>query len=92
MWTFNFLVKWVKLESDLIRNKWEDVKGGKKTIARQLEMKEEWSLKERERDPKQAAARMGSQTWEPLCLGREKRLGVRSKMGGQGYGGGGESK
>lgn len=30
MWTFNFLVKWVKLESDLIRNKWEDVKGEKK--------------------------------------------------------------
>lgn len=49
-------------------------------------------MKERERDPNQAAARRGSQTWELPCLGREKRLGVRYKMGGQEYGGGSESK
>lgn len=42
--------------------------------------------------PKQAAARRVKQTWEPLCLGQEKRVGVRSEMGGQGDGGGGKSK
>lgn len=55
-------------------------------------MKGGWGLKEEKRnsDSEQAAARRGSQTWEPLYLVQEKRAGGKSEMGGQECGGGRE--